>query len=95
MGAMQGGGFEPPNPLREQILSLSRLTTSLSLHAKTRKLQVLKFCYSKIKNTASVFRLLSETNATDAAGLSSVFGMRTGVSLLLWPYSFSLIEKGI
>ena len=28
---MQERGFEPPNPLREQLLRLSRLTTSLLL----------------------------------------------------------------
>src|SRR3990170_7100015 len=28
---MQGGGFEPPNTLSEQLLRLLRLTTSLSL----------------------------------------------------------------
>lgn len=32
------------------------------------------------KNTASEFRLLTETNATDVASLTSVFGMGTGVS---------------
>ena len=30
--------------------------------------------------TASVFRLLWETNALDVASLTSVFGMGTGVS---------------
>ncbi len=44
--------------------------------------------------TASLFRLLWETTAGDVAGLTSVFGMGTGVSWLLWPSSYSL-RRGV
>jgi len=37
--------------------------------------------------TASLFRLLWETNATDVEGLASVFRKGTGVSQPLWPSS--------
>lgn len=40
-----------------------------------------------ITKTTSVFRLLTETNATDVTGLASEFGMRSGVSRSLWPSS--------
>ena len=45
--------------------------------------------------TASVFRLLSETNASDAKSLTSVFGKGTGVSSLLWPCSFFTNSVGL
>jgi len=37
--------------------------------------------------TASWLRLLTETTTTDVNRLTSVFGMGTGVSGLLWPSS--------
>lgn len=45
---MQGGGFEPPNLLKEGILSPSRLTTSLPLHIGIDKKMVLKICMRKL-----------------------------------------------
>jgi len=45
--------------------------------------------------TAPVFRLLSETNASGVASLTSVFGKGTGVSPPLWPFSVFLRRKGI
>ena len=48
-----------------------------------------------MKKTASAFRLLTETNVTDVTCLTSVFGMRTGVSTKLWPSSITYKYMGI
>ena len=49
----------------------------------------------KIKKTASELRLLTETNTTDVTSLTSVFGMGTGVTKLLWPSSNLSKKEGI
>jgi len=43
--------------------------------------------------TASMLRLLSETNAIDVMGLTSWFGMEQGITPLLWPSSIFRVLK--
>ena len=52
-----------------------------------------KFNFKNFSKTASQFRVLSDTNANDVTSLTSVFGMRTGVTRLLWPSQKSETRK--